>query len=578
MSANFNNLSEEIKKKLKQIVGKDHFFDEKEIIWSYSFGASAFRKEWIPDLILIPQNTKHISEILKIANDNKIPVTARGAGTSLAAGTMTPYGGIVLDLSQMNRILKVEIENNLVEVEPGVICDDLNAFLKPHRYFFPPDPASSQACTVGGMVANNAGGVQAFKYGVTKDYVLYLETVMADGTILKMGTDVLKSVASYNIKDLMVGSEGTLGIFTKIGLRIKPLPLYRKLGFYIFNKIEDLSNAVLELRKEGIIPILLEFLDLLTTKAVFENLGGEFITYPLGYVLLADLESRSEKGIEEEFKKLNQIMLKNHPILNRIAENDLERNRLIGARKAALPALSRISPTCCLEDCTIKLSHFVEVVKHIERIPEEINLKRVKIATFGHMEGNLHPTFLFNENDLNDLDEFEKATSYLYENIIIPIGGTVTGEHGIGKIKTKFLKGEQGEEVIKVMKLIKNLFDPQNILNPGTGKGSSEIFNKVQTLRKLKNQDNKILELNCMRCGFCKETCPSKLHYKIEAYSPRGRLNILNGLVHGDLKPSQIINDIFHACTLCGACYIECPAGVLTYEIFEKTRKILHAK
>ncbi|MHA1762829.1 MAG: FAD-binding oxidoreductase, partial [Promethearchaeota archaeon] len=210
MKNQYNQISEEIKERLKKIVGEKNFFDQKEIRWAYAFGPVVFQKNWIPDVILTPHDSQEISEILKIANECVIPVTARGGGTSLSGGSLTPFGGIVLDLSQMNRIFKVEIENNVVEVEPGVICDDLNAFLKTFGYFFPPDPASSQACTIGGMVSNNSGGVQAFKYGVTKDYVLALECVFPDGTIMHLGTEVLKSVSSYNLKDLLVGSEGTL--------------------------------------------------------------------------------------------------------------------------------------------------------------------------------------------------------------------------------------------------------------------------------------------------------------------------------------------------------------------------------
>jgi glycolate oxidase len=525
----------------------------------------------------MPQNSDQVSMILSYANLRRIPVTPRGSGTSLSGGSLTPYGGIVLDLSIMNKILKIDIENNLVEVEPGVVCDNLNSELKNYGYFFPPDPGSSAVCTVGGMVATNSGGVQAFKYGVTKDYVLYVECILVDGSKVELGTKVLKSVSSYNLKDLFIGSEGTLGVITKIGLRIKPLPKERKLGFYIFNTIDNLSNAVLELRKNGIVPILLEFLDKLTSKAVFENLGGDFIKYPIGYVLLADIEGQNKNEIEVEFSNLHNIMLKNKPIVTKIAENERERDDLIGARKAALPALSRISPTCCLEDCTIQITDFAEVIKKIEKISENLNVPNIKIATFGHMEGNLHPTFLFNENDEKDVEDFKKAKDDLYRNIIIPVGGTITGEHGIGKIKTQFLELEHGNKVVELMAQIKELYDPNKILNPGIGKADNKILKKESVTRNLKNLAERLLEFNCMRCGFCKEVCPSKLHYKIEAYSPRGRLCLLNALVFGDLQPSQIMNDIFHSCTLCGSCLIECPAGVPTNEIFEKAREILHS-
>ncbi|MFW9880366.1 MAG: FAD-binding oxidoreductase, partial [Candidatus Thorarchaeota archaeon] len=199
---NFNKISDFLLKKFRKIVGENSCFTQYEIRWAYTFGGSIFNKDWVPDLILMPQNSVQISEVLKLANDNKIAITPRGSGTSLSSGSLTPYGGIVLDLSHMNRILSIDVVNNLVEVEPGVICDELNEILKPHGYFFPPDPGSSSVCTIGGMVASNAGGIQAFKYGVTKNYILYLEVVVPDGKILNLGSKVLKSVSSYNLKDL----------------------------------------------------------------------------------------------------------------------------------------------------------------------------------------------------------------------------------------------------------------------------------------------------------------------------------------------------------------------------------------
>jgi len=574
----YNRLSEQLIEDFQQIVGEEYSFTEYEIRWTYAFGGSIFNKEWIPDLILLPQNRQQISEILELANRNKIPITPRGSGTSLSAGHLSAYKGIILDFSQMNKIISISIEDNLVEVEPGVICDDLNNNLKSFGYFFPPDPASSSVCTIGGMVATNAGGIQAFKYGVTKDYILYLETVLANGRVVKFGTEVLKSVSSYNLKDLIIGSEGSLGIITKIGLRIKPLPPKRKLGFYIFENIENLNNAVIQLRKSGVVPILLEFLDKLTTKVVFEYLRGEFLNYPEGYVLIADIDGYNPNEIEESFLKLHKIMISNNPLISKVAADEKEHEQLIIARKSALPALARLGPSCCLEDCTIKISDFSSIIKKIENIPQVLNIKNMKIATFGHMEGNLHPTFLFNENDESSVVNFRKAIDYLYKDIIIPVGGTVTGEHGIGKIKTPYLEFEHGKDVIKLMEQIKQLFDPNRILNPGIGKGDIRPFNTIKISRNLINQPNKLLELNCIRCGFCSVACPSKIYYKTEAHSPRGRLSILNGLVYGDLtfENKELLNEVFHSCTLCGTCLTNCPAGVPTYEIFEKAREILH--
>ena len=565
-------------KQFEAIVGPSYCFSEYEIRWTYAFGGSLLERSWIPDLILIPQNTSQISEILKLSNKNSIPIIPRGSGTSLSAGHLSALGGIILDLNQMNKIINIDIQNNLVEVEPGVICDVLNKKLEPYGYFFPPDPGSSSVCTIGGMCATNAGGIQAFKYGVTKDYVLYLEVALTNGDIVRFGTEVLKSTSSYNIKDLFIGSEGTLGVITKIGLRIKPLPLFRKLGLYIFKSIDILNEAVIELRKKGIVPIMLEFLDKTTTDVVFNYLKSEFMDYPHGYVLIADMDGFSLSEVNENFNYLHRVLTSYELEFYQIAETDKERENLINARKSALPALARAAPSCCLEDCTIKISDFSKIIKKIENLPKDLDLSYLKVATFGHMDGNLHPTFLFNENSEQEVQEFDKAIKSLYDDIILPAKGTITGEHGIGKIKTPFLIKEQGKEVVEIMHEIKKLFDPKLIFNPGMGKGDDKTPRFQDSPRRLINLPNNLLELNCIRCGFCTTDCPSKIHYLNEAFSPRGRLSILNGLVHGELtlKNQELLNEIFHSCTLCGWCLSQCPAGVPTQEIFENARLILH--
>lgn len=577
MKPYYNKISEQLFRKFKEIVGENYFFKEYEIRWTYAFGCSIFNKEWIPDLILIPQNSTQISKILKLANRYKIPITPRGSGTSLSSGSLSPYGGIILDLSKMDKILTIDIENNTVEVEPGVICDELNETLKPYGYFFPPDPGSSSVATLGGMVANNAGGIQAFKYGVTKNYVMYLEVVLSNGKVINFGSKVLKSVSSYNIKDLFIGSEGTLGVITKIGLRIRPLPKTRKLGIFIFQDVDDLKKAVIEIRKSGIVPNLLEFMDKLILRAVTEYLGGEFFDFPNGYVLLAEVDGNSIAEVEKEFANMFDIIIQRNPIFHRVAMNKEERERLILARKANLPALSRIRPNTCVEDCTIRISDFTDVIKKIEEIPKMINAKNLLVAIICHMEGNIHPTFLFNENDEQDVKDFEKAIDYLYKEIIIPVGGSITGEHGIGKIKTPYLELEHNSLVIDLMRQIKSIFDPNKILNPGIGKGDTRTLKIKNLKRSLRNQTDTILELKCMRCGFC-ISCPSRIEHFLETYSPRGRLSLLNGLIHGELKLNDRIIDVLHTCTLCGLCQIKCPAGVNTTEIFEKAREIIHLK
>ncbi len=577
MSQYYKKPNSTVLSQFKLIVGKENYFDNIETRWSYAFGGINFQKKWIPDLVLITITTEQIRKILKIANKEKIPVTPRGMGTSLSGGQLTPYAGIVLDLSRMNRIIKIDIINNYVELEPGVICDDLNNILKTHGYFFPPDPGSSSVATIGGMVASNAGGIQAFKYGVTKQYVLFLEVVLSNGEILNLGSEVLKSVETYNIKDLFIGSEGSLGIITKIGLKIRPLPSFRKLGLFIFNKIENIQNVAVKIRKKGIIPNILEFMDKFILKAIINYLKGDFLNFPKGYVLIIELDGENNKVINEEFEEIKKIIDINTPIFTKIAKDDTERENLILARKSSLPALSKISPTCCVEDCSIKISDFAEIIKKIENIPEKINAKNLKVAISSHMEGNLHPKFMFNENNPDDLEEFKHAMEYLYLKVIIPSGGSITGEHGIGKVKGEFLNIKLKNNIIKLMEKIKRIFDPTQILNPGIGKGDKRKLILRRDARILKNYKGAILKLNCMRCGFCVKHCPSWILHNTETYSPRGRLSILNGLVYGDLELNNNIYDIFHSCTLCGLCVEKCPSKVDTLSIFEKLREILHS-
>ena len=230
-----------------------------------------------------------------------------------------------------------------------------------------------------------------------------------------------------------------------------------------------------------------------------------------------------------------------------------------------------------MEDCTIKISDFSDVIKKIEEIPKKINAKNLLVAIICHMEGNLHPTFLFNENDEQDVKDFKKAIDYLYKEIIIPVGGSITGEHGIGKIKTPYLELEHNSRVVDLMRQIKDIFDPNYILNPGIGKGDTRILKIKTQKRNLKNQTDEILELKCMRCGFC-ISCPSRIEYLLETYSPRGRLSLLNGLIHGELELNNLIIDVLHTCTLCGLCQTKCPAGVNTTDIFEKARELIHLK
>ncbi|MHA1341496.1 MAG: FAD-linked oxidase C-terminal domain-containing protein [Promethearchaeota archaeon] len=576
----YNKISKEIISKIIDIVGKEFVFLDIEDIYPYSMDGTLFTGKTIPDLVVQPHNTQEVSEILKIANENMIPVTPRGSGTSLAGNPLPIYGGIVLDLTLMNKIEKIDIPNNFVIVEPGVICDVLNHELEPFGYFFPPDPGSSSAATIGGMVANNSGGLQAFKYGVTKNYVIWMEVVLASGEIIEFGSKTLKSVSDFNMSGLMVGSEGTLGVITKIGLKIIPKPQHRKTGFYIYDEFEKITEIIILIRQRGIVPNMQEFLDKTTTKVCFQYLGGEYINYPLGYFLLLEVDGTKEQT-EKDFSIIHSICLQNHPIFYKIAQNPSNRADIIQARKVALPALSQLSPTTSLEDCTINITNLAEALHEIEKIGEKYKNTGLQIATFGHLEGNLHPTFMFDENNTEHVKNFYKSVEEIYENVVLPLGGTVTGEHGVGLVKSEFFKKEHGKSV-KLMHEIKKVFDPNLILNPGKAKGmeiaKENQANAINVLNPLNNLQTTSYTLSCMRCGFCVVECPSYMHFRKESYSPRGKFSILRGLLRGDLKLSKKIQNILYSCMLCGLCIVRCPALINTIDIFENTRQAILKK
>jgi glycolate oxidase len=558
----------------RSIIPTDSVLTDKEHLYIYSMDGTLFDSENMPECVILVETAVQISQIVGYCNEKLIPITPRGSGTSLSGGPVSKFGGVILDFSRMTKIEEISVENQRVIVEPGVICDKLNDQLKKYGYFFPPDPGSSSAASIGGMIANNAGGVQAFKYGTTKDYLLWLEVVLADGSIVEMGSKTLKSNSAYNFCGLVAGSEGTLGIITKAALRIKPLPKARKTGFYIYPKVESIAEVIRHIRVEGLMPNLQEYLDKTTARACYEYLGGEYLQYPNGYALIIEVDG-SEAEVRAAFEDIHVIATSEGAIFHRISETPKDRDRVIAARKAALPALARIAPTTLIEDCTINLDKWAEAVTKMERIIDRFPNSGVKIATFGHLEGNIHPTIMFDETDPTQREVFEKIMDILYDEIVIPLGGTVTGEHGIGYVKSPYIAAEHSS-LAGISKRIKNTFDPNNIMNPGKGKSfdglDSEVKAKKKIIRALSSQNFKIL--NCIRCGFCIQSCPLYQSTQSQFYSPRGRMILINGLLKHEIELTQKVHESISGCSLCAQCRLKCPAGVETDEICEKARAI----
>jgi len=469
----YRHLTQAAVRKLEAIVGPENVSRRIEDLICGSYEAVLLK--YRPEVIVAPRTVEQVSRILKLADRYRIPVTPRGAGTSVAGNSLPVLGGICLDMCSMNGILEFDPDNQIVVVEPGVVCDSLNDYLASRGFFFPPDPASSPGATIGGMVANNSGGNRALKYGVTRDHVLWLEAVLPTGEIIRPGSKTIKSVSSYDLTRLLIGSEGTLAVMTKVGLRITRLPEAYSACLYVFKDIGEATETAVRIKSSGAIPAMLEFMDETTSRASFEYVG---LDLPEGCAVLVGCDGYND-AVESEIETIHNIALKGKPIFAAKAGSTEERDRYISARKAALPALSKVAPTVCMEDMTVPVTRIPEACRRIGEIPSRLGVPGFTVSIFGHIgEGNLHPTFLFDERETTQKKAFFKALDLLYRDVAIPLSGSITGEHGIGILRGNYIKLEYGEKMFKLMHEIKRVFDPKMILNPYKGKGGPWPFPK----------------------------------------------------------------------------------------------------
>jgi len=453
-------MNEKIKRALIDIVGEENYTDSLIDMVAYSKDASEHKHR--PDAAVWATTTEQISAILKLANREKFPVTARGAGTSLAGLTVPEHGGLVLDLGRMNKIIEISIEDRLAVVQPGVVYGDLEKALKPYGFFFPPDPASGTVSTLGGNAACNAGGIKGAKYGTTKDYVLSLEVVLADGRVLHTGSKCMKSVSGYDMTKLFVGSEGTLGVITEITLKINPKPPLTCTAMATFDDLEDAGRAVSEIMHSGIVPSALEVVDQQTLIGINQNTDLNLPEVEAILVAETDGHTREETGFQ--LAKIIDIFKQNSASTVRQADSEEEAEALWTARKSAYAVMSRINYNLAVEDLAVPISKVPNMLKTISDIAKKYDLK---IPTVGHAgDGNLHPTISFDGTDPDEVRRVEQASAELFKRVI-ELEGTVTGEHGIGLAKARFMSMEHDEVAMDVMRAVKKLFDPNNILNPG---------------------------------------------------------------------------------------------------------------
>jgi glycolate oxidase len=446
---------------LETIVGKESILIAKEDLATYSYDGTT---TWAhaPDVVVLPATTAQISEIMKLANENRIPVTPRGAGTNISGGSIPIQGGIVLCTTKMNRVLDINKANLTAMVEPGVVLQDFNILLAKENLFYPPDPQSFLTCTMGGTIAENSGGPLCIKYGVTKHYVLGLEVVLPDGYIMKIGGSTVKNRTGYDLVPLFTGSEGTLGIITKITLRLIPKPAARKTIMAIFDDMTLAGNVVSRILAQGIVPAKIEFVDNFVIRRIEEKMQ---IGLPVDakIMLLIDVDG-SIAAIESEAQQILELLHSGGAQMARLAKDENEALVYWKARSAGFAAIYSAARTVIAEDVTVPRDRLSDFIKRLDEISKKTGFAIVLIGHAG--DGNIHPSVFTNSREKEDLDRLQDTLTAIFE-AALELGGTLSGEHGIGLEKQRLLSKALDPMAISFMKKIKAVFDPNNIMNPG---------------------------------------------------------------------------------------------------------------
>ncbi|HBT51042.1 MAG TPA: FAD-binding oxidoreductase, partial [Petrotoga sp.] len=459
----------EIVEELKKIVGANNvIYDDPDALEAYSHDEVAEKHyAHMPEAVVKPSSAEEIAQIVRLANKYKIPITPRGAGSGLSGGAVPVYGGIVLSVERMNRILEIDKENLVVVVEPGVVTNEINNAVKEYGLFYAGYPMSVETCYIGGNVAENAGGGRAVKYGVTGRYVIGLEVVTPTGDIVHLGGKVMKDVTGYDLIHLMVGSEGTLGIFTKIYLKLMPLPQAKVDLLVLFNDMDTAIKVVPKIMTFGrIIPTSIEFMDDLSFKAACKYLNEKIPFEEAGAMLLIELDGNNKTELEEQYEIIGNLCMENGAIEVYVADNATTSERIWRIRRNIAEAWKQFSPHQSLEDVVVPIS---EIPTFLKKIREISNKYRIPIPCYGHAgDGNIHATPI-KPPELSMEEWHEKLEKLLEEMYVVvkELGGVISGEHGIGHKRKKYLPLVLEPAHIEMMRAIKKALDPNLILNPG---------------------------------------------------------------------------------------------------------------
>ncbi len=446
---------------LIRLLGPDNVLIEREDLIPYAFDATAALRQ-VPGVVVFPRTAAEVAAVLKLAQRHAVPVVARGSGTGLSGGSVPLPGSVVLCLVKMDRIIELDARNFTLRAQAGVLTQAIYDAAEAAGLFYPPDPGSMKISTIGGNVAENSGGLRGLKYGVTRDYVMGLEVVMADGEICRLGNKCVKDVAGYSLKDLFVGSEGTLGIVTEVLLKLLPKPPARQTLLATFSRMDAAAETVSAIIEARIVPCTLEFLDSKTIRCV-EDYAHVGLPVDAEALLLIEVDGHAG-AVADDAAKILDLCTRSGATSARLAGDAAEAARLATARRSAFSALARVKPTTILEDATVPRSELATMIRFIQETGAR---HRLDIATFGHFgDGNLHPTFLTNERDADEMHRVELAMREIFAKALA-LGGTITGEHGVGLAKKAFLRDQMGDASYALLKRIKRTLDPGNLLNPG---------------------------------------------------------------------------------------------------------------
>ncbi|WP_297483950.1 FAD-linked oxidase C-terminal domain-containing protein [Sulfurimonas sp.] len=445
----------------KNIVGSENIYSDKAHLLAYSYDAT--REHFEPDAVVFPRHEEDISEILKYCNMHKIIIVPRGAGSGFTGGALPSSGGIVLAMEKhMNNILEIDMKNMVAIVQPGVINMDLQRAVEEVGLFYPPDPASQDYSTIGGNVSENAGGMRAAKYGITKDYVMATRAVLPNGDIIKAGKRTIKDVAGYNISGILIASEGTLAVLTEITLKLIPKPKMTKTAMGIFPTVNDAMEAVYKTMASGITPVAMEFLDNLTIRAV-EQTFHKGLPVDAGALLVTDVDGNLEDDLDFQLGQIEKVFKENGCSEFRVAKDDKEAAEIWFARRNASPALSIYGSKKLNEDVTVPRAVLPELLERFSAIAKKYS---VNIPCFGHTgDGNVHTNVMVDGSNPRQVAIAYQAIEEVFQ-ATVDLGGTLSGEHGIGLAKAPYMYMAFTDEEMNLFKSIKAAFDPNNILNP----------------------------------------------------------------------------------------------------------------